>query len=464
MLHKLPEQVAVLWPPSSCIWSPGKNEGLFLRSPQRLVKATFTAPSVCWGSPYYCDGWGGKREERWPLPPHHLSMNSEQLDRRWGNYTVIITRTCAQAYTLSHNPQTAPYTPDGVPSVFTQWLPPPSFTPSLHHTSLLLLSPLLSSPALHQQGNSSLPGRLASSGPLSVFVWVCVFVCVGVGVKEHLFALYEQVCASACICTCSHECTPLSILALPVSKVCLALGPLQYWQAAVGVIVVPRNSKQVFLRCLRSGNSVSYHSPREPEFAFKALLTTHYQICLSVLTCFHNSTWAATMLVFWNMNENWSYSTNVARQPLWNQNRKQICFPFIRYLLAVVEWLCSRKNEKGKEDEWYQSKLLLEGKCSDVHWNMLPCTAALYKLSKWNHNSLILVAQTLDFLCQTGILVGSTLEWKPWCLLHLLHLLCCCWWWCCCGSNNLNTTYDHQVKESFLLPHKINSWVWWHYW
>lgn len=34
--HKQPEQAAVLWPPSlSCIWSLGKNEGLFLGSPQR---------------------------------------------------------------------------------------------------------------------------------------------------------------------------------------------------------------------------------------------------------------------------------------------------------------------------------------------------------------------------------------------------------------------------------------------
>lgn len=156
-------------------------------------KHKFTAPSVCWGSPYYCDGWRGKRGERWPLPPHHLSMNSEQLDRRWGNYAVIITCACAQAYYIN----AVPYTPDGVPNISS---PVP---PSLLHTSLLYY--LLSS--LHQQGNSSLPGKLASSGSWSVTVCVC----------ERLFALYA----------CSHAYTgPLCMLT--INKACLALGPLHH--------------------------------------------------------------------------------------------------------------------------------------------------------------------------------------------------------------------------------------------
>lgn len=199
MLHKLPEQVAVLWPPSSCIWSPGKNEGLFLRSPQRRVKATFTAPSVCWGFPYYCDGWGGKREERWPLPPHHLSMNSKQLDRRWGNYTVIITRTCAQAYTLSHNPQTAPYTPDGVPSVFTQRLPPPSFTPSLPPSTTHLCSCYLLSSALQRYTNRGIPAFQERLPALDH--WVCLSECVCLWVWVWV---WESICLH-----CMNKCVPL---------------------------------------------------------------------------------------------------------------------------------------------------------------------------------------------------------------------------------------------------------------
>ncbi len=106
-------------PPSLASGALGQIRGF----PRLTVKHTFTAPSVCWGSPYYCDGWWGKRGERWPQPPHHLSMNSEQLDRRWGNYTVIIMRTCAQAYTLSHYINTVLYTPDGVPNV-SNTMPP----------------------------------------------------------------------------------------------------------------------------------------------------------------------------------------------------------------------------------------------------------------------------------------------------------------------------------------------------
>lgn len=52
------------------------------------------------------------------------------------------------------------------------------------------------------------------------------------GVSEHLFALYEQVCVSACMCTGSEACTtPLCMLVLTINKACLALGPLRHWQA-----------------------------------------------------------------------------------------------------------------------------------------------------------------------------------------------------------------------------------------
>lgn len=76
-----------------------------------------TAPSVCWGSPYYCDGLWGEKGEWWSLLPHHLSTGSEQLRWRKGNYAVFITRSRAQAYLFSHYINTVLYTPDGVPDV-----------------------------------------------------------------------------------------------------------------------------------------------------------------------------------------------------------------------------------------------------------------------------------------------------------------------------------------------------------
>lgn len=152
----------------------------------------FTALSVYRGSAFYCDGWSGKRAERWPLPPRHLAMNSEQLDRQWGNYTIIITRTCAQAYLFAHYINTVLYTPDGVPNVFS--LMTPSLPSSVHLSSTIFFSQF---PSLCQLGNSSLPGKLASSGPQSVSANICVCVCERARERERhrLFALYVHICA-----------------------------------------------------------------------------------------------------------------------------------------------------------------------------------------------------------------------------------------------------------------------------
>lgn len=99
---------------------------------------------------------------------------SEQLDRRWGNYAVIIKCTCAQAYTLLHYINRALYAPDGVPDVLSQSLPPSLPPPSsIHFCSSIFPPPLLFS-------NEGIPA-LQSSPALDH------------AMSKHLFASYEQV-------------------------------------------------------------------------------------------------------------------------------------------------------------------------------------------------------------------------------------------------------------------------------
>lgn len=187
----------------------GKTRGF----PGLTTKHTFTACSVCWGSPYYCDGWRRKRGKRWPLPPHHLSMNSEQLDRRWGNYTAIIMRTCAQAYTLSHCINTVLCTPDGVPNVFSPM--PPSLLPSSIHLCSTIFSP--QSSLATPTGEFHLSRKACQQWPM-----VCVYTT----------CTTEQLCIRARMCPCSHAyTTPRRMLVLTINKACLASGLLLHWQA-----------------------------------------------------------------------------------------------------------------------------------------------------------------------------------------------------------------------------------------
>lgn len=149
----------------------------------------FTALSVYRGSAFYCDGWWGKRGERWPLPPRHLAMNSEQLDRQWGNYTIIITRTCAQAYLFAHYINTVLYTRWG-----PQCLQPDDSLPPLLCTSLLYY--LFFSVSLSMPTREFQPSRKACQ--LWTTECVCEYLCMCVWESKR-----KREAPSVCI-VCAH--------------------------------------------------------------------------------------------------------------------------------------------------------------------------------------------------------------------------------------------------------------------
>lgn len=111
----------------------------------------------------------GKKGERWNLPPHHLSTSSKQLDWQWGNYAVIITRTCAQAYLFPHYINIALCTPDGVPDVCSLMA-----SSLLRHTSPFYHLPVSAFLFYTTWGEFSLLGKLTSSRSWSGPACVCV--------------------------------------------------------------------------------------------------------------------------------------------------------------------------------------------------------------------------------------------------------------------------------------------------
>lgn len=78
-------------------------------------------------------------------------------------------------------------------------------------------------------------------------------------------------------------------------------------------------------------------------------------------------------------------------------------------MTVLEEKLKKAKRMNGIRANFYlkESALMSAEMCSPA---LLLCTSSVSEITTLSE---ILAAQTLDLLCQTGILVGSTLEWKP---------------------------------------------------
>lgn len=137
----------------------------------------------------------------------HLSTNSELLCQQWGNYTVIITRSCAQEYTLAHSQ--SPTYQMGSPVSSAWWLSPSTFL-------LRSLQPSLSAPTRKCQPSWT-------AGREFVRVCVCEY--------ELMFGLYAAECVRARPCTYSIRTAHLHMPVLTINNACLALGSAHHWQA-----------------------------------------------------------------------------------------------------------------------------------------------------------------------------------------------------------------------------------------